>query len=74
MFFGFLKSKERIEETEAENKRLKEELERIKGTSNEHLCGAYCAVCINSIPSYNPIIGITHSCKLDCNCKDFEQK
>ncbi len=72
MIFGFLKGKERIEELEAENKYLKEELERIKGTSDKHICDFYCIGCKNLITDVSRET-FSMLCRLDYNCKDFDK-
>lgn len=75
MILGFLNGKERIEELEAENKYLKEELERIKGTSDKHICGFYCIGCKNLITDVSrETFSILYHCRRDYNCKDFERE
>lgn len=75
MILGFLKWKERIDELVAENKYLKEELKRTKGTSDKHICGFYCIGCKNSITDVSrETLSILYYCRLDYNCKDFERK
>lgn len=68
-------SKRRIDELEDENKYLKEELERLKGTSEKHVCGVYCQGCKNLITEVSrETLSLLYHCRLDYNCKDFYTK
>lgn len=62
--------KERIEDLEKENKKLKTII------SGERVCGSHCQACANSIKSqdYNMMGYYTsYKCKLDIKCKEFKE-
>lgn len=70
----FFESKKRIEELEAENSKLKEEEERLRGEisklkkqlSGERVTSVYCYNCSHAIKNCFDVV-----CELECRCKDF---